>query len=169
MVAVEPYYCHQCGTELIERRIHGRDRKSCPECGHRHFRNAVVSVDVIVRDGEEVVLLDPAAGGPWELPGGHPEFDEGPEVAAVRELREETGLEARAPDLDLLSVVHSVHGERHYHMVTYVLDRAETAGEPTPGEEATAVEWWSVDRALSSPSETREIDREALRSVFVRE
>lgn len=36
---------------------------------------------------------DPGLAGTWEFPGGHLESGETPLAAAVRELREETGLE----------------------------------------------------------------------------
>jgi 8-oxo-dGTP diphosphatase len=168
MVAVEPDYCHQCGAELVERAIHGRERPACPDCGHRHFRNAVPAVDVVVRDGTDVLLMEPAGGGPWELPGGHPEFDEEPLDAATRELGEETGVEAGTDDLALLSAVHSTHGERHYNVLTYVVDHGATDGSVTPGEEAARVTFWPVDRVLATPAETREVDRRVLRRLFDR-
>lgn len=40
------------------------------------------------------VLLLQAPSGMWELPGGKIEHGETPRVAAVRELHEETGIEA---------------------------------------------------------------------------
>lgn len=166
MVAVEPAYCHQCGAALVERRVHGRDRKVCPECGHRHFRNAVPSVDVIVRDGRDVLLLEPPGSGVWELPGGHPEVEEEPVAAAVRELAEETGVVATPEDLTLLSVVHSTHGRRHYNMVTYVVDYGATEGTVTPGAEALDVAFWPLERILASPDDTRRVDRRVLKLAF---
>ena len=166
IVAIEPSYCHQCGTELARREIHGRERRSCPDCGHRHFRNAVPAVDVIVRADDAVLLIDPVSREEWELPGGHPEFDEEPANAAVRELEEETGIAAHPSSLDLLSAVHSTHRDRHYTMITYAVDYPETDGTPAPGEEAAAVEFWSTARILSSPDATRRIDREAIETML---
>ncbi len=166
MVAVEPSYCHQCGAELVARELDGRARKVCPECGHRHFLNAVPAVDVIVRKEGTVLLLDPAEGGAWELPGGHPEVDERPAAAAARELEEETGLAARPADLELLSVLHSPYQGRHYYMITYVLEYAATTGRPAAGAEATALAFWSTDRVRAYPDRTRRIDREAIDAAF---
>jgi ADP-ribose pyrophosphatase YjhB (NUDIX family) len=168
MVTVEPDYCHQCGTELVARMIHGRERKVCPACCHRHFKNAVPAADVIVRDGTDVLLIDPVSGDNWELPGGHPEIEEEPVEAARRELEEETGVDAATEDLRLLSVIHSTTRGLHYNMITYVVDYQVTEGSLTPGEEATDVTFWSVDRILSSPTETRQVDRRVLEREFDR-
>jgi 8-oxo-dGTP diphosphatase len=46
------------------------------------------------------------APGAWTLPGGGVEFGEHPEVAAIRELQEETGLTGR---IDELLAVDSMH------------------------------------------------------------
>jgi 8-oxo-dGTP pyrophosphatase MutT (NUDIX family) len=54
---------------------------------------------VVVRDGECVVIVPtrPAADGSkvLALPKGHPEEGESPSEAALREVREEAGVEAR--------------------------------------------------------------------------
>jgi len=168
MVAVEPVYCHQCGEKLVERTIHGRERKVCPACEYIHFMNAVPAADVIVRDGTDVLLMEPFAGDAWELPGGHPEIEEEPAEAAARELAEETGVEAKPADLRLLSVLYGTHQGLHYNMITYVVDYGRTEGSVTPGEEATDVKFWPLNRIFSEPSETREIDRRALKREFER-
>jgi 8-oxo-dGTP diphosphatase len=52
----------------------------------------------IVRDGAVLFVRRRAGaflGGRWELPGGTVEAGEAPEVAAVREVTEETGLRVR--------------------------------------------------------------------------
>lgn len=54
------------------------------------------TVDVVVTDGTSRILLVERGKEPFKgklvLPGGHIEPGETPEVAATRELREETGL-----------------------------------------------------------------------------
>ncbi|MFI6156990.1 NUDIX domain-containing protein [Kitasatospora sp. NPDC051170] len=53
-----------------------------------------VSADVILRDhAGRVLTVNPTYKEGWDLPGGMAEANEPPDAAAVRELREELGLE----------------------------------------------------------------------------
>ncbi|MER7843533.1 NUDIX hydrolase [Kitasatospora sp. NPDC096077] len=53
-----------------------------------------VSADVILRDpAGRVLTVNPTYKEGWDLPGGMAEANEPPDMAAVRELREELGLE----------------------------------------------------------------------------
>ncbi|WP_243547198.1 NUDIX domain-containing protein [Pseudodesulfovibrio tunisiensis] len=102
--------------------------KPCPACGHpvEMYRNPVPTVDAVIlmelSDGREGVVLVERANPPhgWALPGGFVDYGETCENAAVREAREETGLDviltgllgvysdpARDPRHHTMSVVYS--------------------------------------------------------------
>ena len=82
--------------------IGGRPREVCPVCEFVLFRNPVPGVGVLVEmasslgRGNGLVLIrrgQPPFVGRWALPAGFIEEDESVEQAAVRECKEETGLD----------------------------------------------------------------------------
>jgi 8-oxo-dGTP diphosphatase len=56
----------------------------------RHFTASAVVLD----DAGQVLLVHHNKIGQWLYPGGHVDPDEDPAEAALREVREETGIEA---------------------------------------------------------------------------
>ena len=76
---------------------------SCPRCGGavREYRNPAPTVDVVIYDPELGVVLIERAGitHGFALPGGFVDVGESVEDAAVREMREETGLDVELTGL----------------------------------------------------------------------
>jgi len=93
---MEPSYCPTCGTPLVERTVDERPRQVCPACGWIHWRNAKPCAGaLVVRNGKVLLIrraIEPFRGY-WDIPGGFCEVDEHPVQTAIREVREETGLE----------------------------------------------------------------------------
>lgn len=70
-----------------------------PRHGRRRVRSAVAAGGVVYRQGAgglEVALAGRFADGSWVFPKGQPDGDETLEETALREVREETGLQVRA-------------------------------------------------------------------------
>jgi 8-oxo-dGTP diphosphatase len=106
---------------------------------------------IIVRDGKILIgkRLSSHGNGTWEIPGGHLEFGESFEDAAVREATEETGLK----DLKVKGVI-SIHNDiaydKHYVSVGVLLE--SKTGEPTNPEPEHSSDWhWCDPSDLPSP------------------
>ncbi len=100
--STRPTYCPQCGEPLALRTVGSRERLTCPACGYVHYRNPVPGVGILIEMEGGVVLIKRGGHikqGLWALPSGYIEADESVEEAAVREAREETGLEIQLEDL----------------------------------------------------------------------
>lgn len=164
-VAVEPEYCPRCGTAVQTNEFEGEATPWCPECDLLLSQNATAAVQVIVHEGDHVLLLDepiPQAEGMLSLPGGFAKYDEGPREALVRELAEETGLHADPSDLEYLTTYHANLGEIGIYFLTYTLDRSQTTGELTPEFEEGNAQFRPVEDVLSMTDRTRESDRERI-------
>jgi 8-oxo-dGTP diphosphatase len=112
-----------------------------------------------VRDGSVLVAKrggDQHLAGTWEFPGGKIEPDEEPAEAALRELREETGLTAPSAE-PLLVFVHD-YPDRRLRFHAFVV-RSES-GEVTldRGREFSWMSPASLD-GLSMPDANRAILR----------
>lgn len=103
----------------------------------REFRNPFPTVDIIIEIDGGVVLVkrkNPPHG--WALPGGFVDYGESLEDAAVREAKEETGL-----DIELIRQFHTYSKpgrDPRFHTITTVYI-AKAKGTPKAGDDAKEV------------------------------
>ena len=124
----------------------------------------VPAVGVVCLRGDEVLLVRrgrPPRQGEWSLPGGRIEPGERAVDAALRELREETGVEAEITGL--LDVVDGIFPDagRHYVLIDYAA--RWLSGEPVAGDDAVEARFVALDavEALVDWPETRRVIRMA--------
>lgn len=143
--------CPLCGEDLAFRKVGGRSRPACGGCGFVLYLNPASAAAAVVLGADRRVLLVKRAIQPfrgcWALPAGYQEFDEAPEVTAVREAREEAGVEVEV--LSLLDLVFVPDDPRKPANVAFYLCRP-ISGEPSPGAEEEDAGWFSLDD-LPSP------------------
>lgn len=95
----------------------------------------VAGAGAIVFRGRDVLLvrrLKPPLAGQWSLPGGRIEFGERTEDAALRELMEETGVQAEV--VGLAGVFDFIGEGRHLVLIDYAM--RWRAGQPRAGDDA---------------------------------
>jgi 8-oxo-dGTP diphosphatase len=100
------------------------------------------TADVIIElDDRRIVLIERRFPPPgWAIPGGFIDVGETAEEAAVREAREETGLDVTL--LELLGVYSDPARDPRRHTLTVVyIGRAQ--GEPHAGDDAAAARAFS--------------------------
>lgn len=124
----------------------------------------VPCVGIVCLRGDSVLLIrrgTPPRQGEWSLPGGRIEPGERAMDAALRELREETGVEAEITGL--IDVVDGLFPEagRHYVLIDYAAHWV--SGEPVAGDDAVEARFVALDEveALIDWSETRRVIRMA--------
>jgi ADP-ribose pyrophosphatase YjhB (NUDIX family) len=160
-VAVEPDYCHRCGTNLGTTDFQGYECGWCPSCEMVLSRAVVAGVHVIVHDDERVLLLDepiPQHDGLWSLPGGFAKPHDGPKEAGLREFEEETGLRADPADLRFVTILHAEFPESALYLITYAVEREHVTGELTPEFEDGGASFRSLEEIRSKPDRIRESD-----------
>ena len=90
------HYCLECGTPMEIRRVEDRPREVCPACGYIHYVHLKVGAGVIIEQDGKLLLAQRAHdpwNGDWNIPAGYVEVDEQPYQAAVREAKEELGVD----------------------------------------------------------------------------
>jgi 8-oxo-dGTP diphosphatase len=84
-------FCSACGAPLLR-----RPPVTCDHCGVAHYRNAKPCAGaLIMRNGRLLLMrrtIEPWLGH-WDIPGGFCDADEHPVDTALREAREEVGLD----------------------------------------------------------------------------
>lgn len=123
------------------------------------------AVGIVCIRGEEVLLIrrgTPPKQGEWSIPGGRIEPGERAKDAALRELKEETGVDAEIEGL--IDVVDAVFQNRagdlitrHYVLIDYVAKWR--VGEPVAGDDAAEARFFhqSALGSLELWSETQRI------------
>jgi 8-oxo-dGTP diphosphatase len=137
-------YCPRCRTELVDQEVYGRVRRVCPSCRFIQFIDPKVGVAMLAeREGRVLLVkrkMDPAKGS-WCLPGGFMEMGETPQETAIRECREETGL-----DIEITRLIDVYYYEDFRGSGVSIVYKGKVIdGVIQPGDDAEAVDFFGPD------------------------
>jgi 8-oxo-dGTP diphosphatase len=113
---------------------------------------------VVCLRGADVLIIrrgQPPRAGEWSIPGGRVELGETVAAAALRELKEETGVEAEL--LGLIDVVDHASEVRQAVLIDYAA--RWTGGEPVAADDADEAMFVSLEEAMQRVewTETRRV------------
>lgn len=144
---VKSRYCARCGQPVLAREVDGRPRIVCPACETIFYDNPLpVAASVLLNPHRQVLLVkrqrDPYRGK-WCLPMGFAEIGETITAAAQRELREETGVEARV--LRLLDA-DSLESSHYGDLLIVTFEMQKMRGHEQPGDDAEEVRYFPLEQ-----------------------
>jgi 8-oxo-dGTP pyrophosphatase MutT (NUDIX family) len=120
---------------------------------------------LVINDQGEILLQRRRDTGQWAIPSGAQEIGETPTECAIRECREETGIEAEVIGFlgvysDPAHIVEYTDGEIRQEYEVTLIGRP-VSGTPTANEEASDVRWvrpQDFDDLNIHPTIRRQID-----------
>ena len=128
-----------------------------------------ISVRVIVLDADQrLLMVKETAEGKWAVPGGWVDIFETVKEAAIKEVKQESGL-----DIEIVRLLAVLQRERYKDYPTLVSEVVHyfyahvTGGQLTPSHETEEVAWFDLNHLpdLSKKTTKEEIDR-ALSVLF---
>jgi 8-oxo-dGTP pyrophosphatase MutT (NUDIX family) len=143
----------------VLRRIDYHDDPNAPKPN-----SMVPAVNVVVaNDAGEILLIRRSDNDNWALPGGAIDLGESAAQAAVRETKEETGVDCEITGLVGIYtdpkhiILYTSNGEARQEF-SIVLTARPLGGRPTTSDESTEVRWvpsvdaqsYAMDRAMRS-------------------
>jgi ADP-ribose pyrophosphatase YjhB (NUDIX family) len=155
-------YCPSCGNPTTRKFVHGRDRPVCDHCGRIHFEEPKVAAGALVIQEGKVLLvrriMEPKRGM-WSLPAGFVDADEDPAAAAIREVREETGM-----DIEIEGLLDVFHGKEHPSGASIVIiyTGSVRSGKMVAGDDVDGVEFFDP---ANLPPIAFEATQKALRHI----
>ncbi|HND06320.1 MAG TPA: NUDIX hydrolase [Candidatus Obscuribacter sp.] len=137
-------YCPLCATSLVVKLFEGNEKNACPACDFVQWDNPLPVVAIIVPHvSGGVVLIKrgmPPRLGFWALPAGFVDHGEGPFQAAVREAKEECGLDIKPARL------YGVYTPQGSNQILMVYLAKPVTQLPVPGSDALEAQVFPFDQ-----------------------
>lgn len=135
-------FCPECGARINESTY----LIDCKNCGSVYYRNAKPCASVLpIKDGQVLLARrgQKPYKGAYDIIGGFMEVDEHPEQAAIREAKEETGLDVAITKL--LGIYVDRYGDDGDYTLNLHYIGEVTGGNMQPMDDVAALEWVPIE------------------------
>ena len=131
------------------------------------YKSPSLAVDgVIIKDNQ--ILLIKRKNDPykdkWAMPGGFVEYGERTEDAVLREVKEETGLEAKI--IQLVGVYSDPKRDPRKHVVSITYLLKDISGTEKGGDDAKEAKWWNINKLPELAFDHQYIINDALKIYY---
>lgn len=137
-------FCPKCGGKLRLKKIRSRKRLVCVNCNFIFFQNPKPAVGVYIIKKDKVLLAKRAIEpfkGYWDSVGGFVEEGESPAETAIRETKEETGLDIKIKKI--LGAGKDKYGNQDTVVIAFVAE--VTGGVPKASDDVSELRWFSLN------------------------
>lgn len=148
----------------FEKKFEKSVSSSNPSCIDKFFNKELSSGAVVYRKNKKIeFLIVKHLKGHYSFPKGHLEHLETNEEAAIREIKEETGIDV---ELDTSFTIVNTYSKDYKSVkdVTYFIGKAKNYDITVPDDEIESANWLSYEMALDIL--TYENDKEILKKAF---
>lgn len=147
-------YCPRCKADLKTT----IDGFKCPNCGLDIYPHSSPTASVLIVKKGKLLLtkrgIEPFKGR-YGVVGGFLKYAETPEFAALREAKEETGLDVKITEL--LGIYCDTYGpDGAYTVNIYYLGKT-TGGKMKAGDDVSTLEWTDINK-LPKPAFKNQIE-----------
>ena len=130
-------FCNFCAGPLEIEFLEGKERQVCKNCSQVYYENPLPAVSVILSNERREILLVRRAREPskdmWCFPVGFAESGERVEDAALRELKEEAGVDGRIVQMiDICSDRTDLYGD----LLIATFEAEKVGGTEAAGDDA---------------------------------
>lgn len=142
-------FCLYCGGTIIKDYEDNVLRDFCPSCKSFFYENPLPVVSSIIDQSRSILLVKrdrKPHKGSWCLPTGFAETGESVQDAALRELREESGVKGKIVRLlDVDSYSSRFYGDLLF--LTFVVE--QTGGKVKAGDDSAKAQFWPIEKIPS--------------------
>ena len=138
-------YCPRCRSKLVIAEVEDKVRPHCQKCGFVYYQNPTPAAGAMIVEDNKILLVQRSIQpglGDWCIPAGFTEWTEHPQQTAVRELKEETGLDITIKSL--FDIFFGMDDPRtHAVLILYLAD--VIGGKLTAADDALDARYFGFD------------------------